>query len=47
MPVAEMILVGIVEDEWGSAQPEAAGQLSNLLPPSQTNELELSQRQDG
>jgi len=44
MPKAKMVLMGIVEDEWGSREPETAGELGNFLPPSQMDEFQLSQR---
>jgi hypothetical protein len=45
MPKTKMVLMGVVEDEWGSRQPECTGELGNLLPASQMDELQLSQRE--
>jgi hypothetical protein len=45
MPKAKMILMGIVEDKRGSRQPKTTGELGYLLPASQMDEFQLSQRE--
>ena len=47
MPNAQMILVAVVEDERRSDEPDPKRQLSDLVPPAQSDYFQLRQHEHG